>query len=432
VSESRNPEIRVAVPEAPLPRTWAFALTFNGYQSYGGFGLTVVPEPRPFDARITDFLEEVHDGLMVEPRSRLGRLYTYSKDVALNAQENFTTEALRMAVEDDPGPMIEALCRLDPLRAERLVLRNAAGIRASTQVALLGGGWLDLVLEVLHGGRVTAEVWVEVKIEAPESGSGQLKYYQYHADRQSPPAWLLTLAPEALPGTTVPNLSWNVLYQCARHGQYDHRSWMEHATWKDLGTFLEEQNVANDALGEISDREAGSLEPAYELIQKVSALVVAVHKEIPPLFPGVSKFQYKNEGPLNNAIASNFRWYGNMVAASGPIRYGLIAEDGTAYWEVAVDAKNYTRETMQAARSRADGAALQLGADWKRPVSGSSILFSRARATRLVTHEAALAWFEGRLHELSTTAVVETLLRGDSTLPGDEDPSINPSGAPIS
>jgi len=42
---------------------------------------------------------------MVGTRSRLGRLYTYSKDTAFTAQENFTTEALAMAIADDPMPI---------------------------------------------------------------------------------------------------------------------------------------------------------------------------------------------------------------------------------------------------------------------------------------------------------------------------------------
>ena len=45
-------------------------------------------------------------------RSRLGRLYSYSKDTAFTAQENFTTEALAIAILDFAEPMLRSLRRL--------------------------------------------------------------------------------------------------------------------------------------------------------------------------------------------------------------------------------------------------------------------------------------------------------------------------------
>jgi hypothetical protein len=59
--------------------------------------------------------------------SRLSRLYTYSKDSAFDAQENFTIEALAMAIEDDPVPMIDALRRLNPQEAARVGLTVQEG-----------------------------------------------------------------------------------------------------------------------------------------------------------------------------------------------------------------------------------------------------------------------------------------------------------------
>jgi hypothetical protein len=329
-----------------------------------------------------------------------------------------------MAIEDDRQPMVEALCRLDALRAVELNLRMATGCQVSTQVALLGGGWLDLVLEVLDARRrVIGEVWVEDKIDAPESGLGQLRYYQECAQRRALErgyaVWLVTLSRDALPGTNVPNLSWNVLYQCARHGRSDRRSWKQHASWQDLGTFLEEQNVANDALGPISDHDAASLEPAYELLQKVSALITAVHRRLPDLFPEpvASKLHWPNEGQLLNFVGANFRSTGEMVGTGGPLRYGLMAQGGTAYWEVAVDGRYSAKDTIEPARTKADTVQPPFGVDWERPPSGPSILVARTRATALQTHEAARAWFEARLREVAVSGVVETLLRGGPLAP---------------
>jgi hypothetical protein len=351
---------------------------------------------------------------VVEPRSRLGRLYSYSKDSAFTAQENFTTEALGIAIAEDPEPMIEALYRLDPVRAAGLSLRTSI-CRPSTQMALPGGGWLDLVLEIFDDDhRVTAEVWVEVKIDAPESGQ-QLDYYQQRARDHVCPVWLVTLARSPL-RDAVPNLSWNELYRAARHGQADHRSWVEHGSWRDLGAFLEEQNVAHDALGPISDREAGSLEPAYELIQKVSALITAVHKKLPDMFPdGVTaKLCWKNPGQLLNYIGLNFRVNGEIIGEGGEgvLTYGLMAQDGTAYWRIVVGAGRATHRTVELARTKVDHAEPSFGVDWDRPQSGSSILVALRRATTLETHESTLGWFEARLREVAASGVLDTLLVG--------------------
>jgi hypothetical protein len=349
--------------------------------------------------------------VVVEADGRLGRLYTYSKDTAFDALENFTTEALAIAIESDPRPVLEALCRQFPARASDLHLQTASDCRPRTQVALPGGGWLDLVLEILdEAHRVSGEVWIEVKVDAPESGL-QLDYYQSCANKHVPTAWLLTLARSAV-RTTIPNLTWSQLYQSARHGPIGLKDWIEHRNWRDLRTFLEEQNVTNDALGPISDRDAASLEPAHDLILKVTALCVAVHKKFPEVFPAptATKLHWTNEGQLLNNIGAYFRTSGEMVAQSGPLFYGLVARDGTAHWKVAVDARNATRDRVELARSLAQKAGATFGEDWDRPQSGSVILIAQKRATTLGTHEASLEWFEGRLHELAASGVVETVL----------------------
>jgi hypothetical protein len=356
---------------------------------------------------------------MGESPSRLGRLYMYSKDEVLSAQENFTTEALRMAIEDDPRPMIEALRRVaGPGVADKLNLKIDVRCRPRTQVALRGGGWLDLVLEIVDDHRPPTEVWVEVKIHAPESGPRQLEYYQARAAKNSPIAWLVTLRHAPL-HDTVPNLTWNDLYQVAKHGPPGQKDWQEHESWKDLRDFLEEQDVAHDALGPISDREAASLEPAYELIQKVSALVIAVHKKLPGIFSQsvASKIHWKNEGQLINAVGAGFRWSGDMVGTGGPLRYGLTAQDGTAYWEVTVDGKDSTRATVEAARKTVDEATPAFGPDWDRPRSGTMLLVAQARATKLVTHAAALEWFVARLREVASSAVLDMLLPDSPVVP---------------
>ena len=57
---------------------------------------------------------------MTPGRPRFGRLYLYSKDDLIRAQENFTTEALRITIEDDREPMLAALIALDRHTAEQM------------------------------------------------------------------------------------------------------------------------------------------------------------------------------------------------------------------------------------------------------------------------------------------------------------------------
>ena len=340
--------------------------------------------------------------------SRLGRLFTYSKDALITAQENFTTEALRMAIEDDQEPMVEALYSLDPMWAGKLRLRHSH-LRPSSQVPL-PRGWLDLAIEVRGDeGSLRAEVWVEVKIGAKES-KDQLAYYWQQALLRPRPIWLLSLGPEPL-RSDVQNLTWNDLYLRARHGRRDHRSWRQHRKWEDLGKFLEEQKVANDALSPLSDAEAGSLEPAYQLIAKVIEVVKGVNAKVPSIFsPELSaKVKWGSEGALLNYVGINFRTRGEMGGLTGPLWYGLISDEGTAFWMVEVDPtrQNASRDEVNRVREAVDAAASSLGAPWTPAGSGTSMISARTRAAGVPTREAAVMWLVDRLRDLAPTRIVE-------------------------
>lgn len=347
-------------------------------------------------------------------RSRLSRLFSYSKDTAFDAQENFTTEALAMAIEDDRRPMVDALFSVDPYEATRVGLRSSTSensesitVRPSTQVSLPQTGRIDLVLDVLRlRGGLIGSVWVEVKIGAPESGT-QLDAYARRAQDSLQPIWLITLAHAPL-RPSVRNLTWHRLYRCARHRRQRHES------WDDLLRFLEDQDVANDALGPISDVEAASLEPAFHLAQKVTAIVRAVYKSLPDLFGDTvgPKLRWKAEGELLNYVGANFRGSGELWGSSHALRYGLTSEDGTAYWTVAVRGEWRSKSAVDAARTKAATEAA-LDAEWERPSSGPTILQTRIRATTLSSHEQAVEWFIARLRTLAASHVLDVLIRGD-------------------
>jgi hypothetical protein len=338
--------------------------------------------------------------------SRLSRLYTYSKDRAFDAQENFTIEALAMAIDDDPGPMVDALKRLNAQEASRvgLTVQKGRTIRPSTQVVLEGEGRLDLVLEARERGGIIGAVWVEVKIGAPESGN-QLDAYRRCIAAADYEVWLVTLAPEAL-RDDVDHLSWNELYRSARHPRNPQRS------WRDLLAFLEEQNVSNDALGPISDAEAASLEPAHRLAQKVSEVVKVIHRELPNIFGKEigAKLTWSKEGELMHFIGATFRGKGDLWGAGNALRYGLTAQEGRAYWTIAVQPERRHKKSEGKARKMA--AEAHFSVEWERPASGLSILVARTRATAIDSHEAAVDWFRSRLRELAESRVLDVLVLG--------------------
>ncbi len=330
--------------------------------------------------------------------SRLGRLFLYSKDSKVSAQENFTTEALAQAIADDHRPMLAGLRALSLVTSASLDLSGGVTLRPSTQV-YLEGGFLDLVLEVIdETGAARGAVWVEVKIGAPESGD-QLDGYRRAASARPRPTWVVTLAGAAV-RQDVPNLSWMDLYQRARRTPGEHRS------WRDLRMFLEEQMVASDALGPMTDREAGSIEAAYELMQKASEVIAVVHRGFPGLFgPTLSKrLSWSSEAALLNAAAQNFRKTGEFAGFGGGIFYGIMAEEGTAYWYVGVTVDRASKVGAEGVRAAAGTLDPSI---WDRPASGNSVLVARARATALGGHAQVAAWFDQRLRELAGSHAVE-------------------------
>ncbi len=332
--------------------------------------------------------------------SRLGRLYTYSKASAQEALENFTTEALALAIADDDRPIRAALSAVGAAYLSGMAWSTVATLRPRTQQYAPGGGFLDLVLEAMSDvGTAVGEVWIEVKIGAPESGN-QIAAYLDKASGRATPTWLVTLGPAPL-RDTVAHVSWMSLYQAAR------RTTPEHGSWRDLRMFLEEQMVASDALGPISDVEAGSLGPAFGLISKASMVVQRVHERIEKELGQSARtaLTWGKTGDLLNSVAGGFRQTGEFVASGGPVRYGLTTVDGTAYWIVAVRPNRQSAEVERAVRAAAEAANLSPDL-WERPGVPPYVIVARARATGFATHDQTVTWMLARLRDLDTSGVL--------------------------
>src|SRR5688572_7468602 len=116
--------------------------------------------------------------------SDLGRLFRLSL-AAPKPLENFTTEALAIAIGHDDRPIrlalraVERTCEEEDGRPALAPFDFASAdfgsVTAKTQTTLLPGpevtrGYLDLVLHCIDTQQRQSTIWVEVKVDAGETG----------------------------------------------------------------------------------------------------------------------------------------------------------------------------------------------------------------------------------------------------------------------
>lgn len=346
-------------------------------------------------------------------RSALGRLFLFSKDNAAVALENFVTEALALAVRSAHGPLLTAL-QQTRLPGQPPLPLPGSDVVVQTQV-YLAGAFLDLTLAYTDEHGQAVEVWIEVKVDAPESGE-QLKAYAGHAlapARKCRPR-LVVLSKAPLINAVDADfawLPWTTLF-AVTHG---HNQATE--TWLDLLTFLEEQQVANHSLVPITDAEAASLANAHHLFSKVGSVLCKVNRLVGTTWKQHPSMEWTHDGPLLNQIGNNFRASGKMVATHGPLFIGMDMVGGSAYWTIAV------KPDQAGKKGVANLGQLALGPDWLREPDASVPLARRIRATACPNHDDAVAWFTTGLAELAAAGVVEAMLfAGSDPLVSDEQP----------
>ena len=290
---------------------------------------------------------------MEQHGSRLGRLFTWSKSSHITPQENFCTEALRIAIDDDPAPMIEALRRL----AETVgrPLRLDLTMRTASQVSIRGGT-LDVVVQFMDDREhVHDEIWVEVKVGCRESGN-QLDCYLGEAKRRAESARLAAAALDHHARTREgtrhhpqPQLEAALRLRTARRGRPSQL--VAASPLEGPGDILaEEQHVATDALAPISDADAGSLEPAFHLIGKVVEVLTEVHdgfaRSLGDEMAGTLQLRWAVRGAFVNSVSTYFRSEGAMKTVSGPRRMASIPRT-----ERPTGASRWTRESSSAVQS---------------------------------------------------------------------------------
>jgi hypothetical protein len=353
--------------------------------------------------------------------STLYRLLRYAKGGPQETRENFTTEALRAAIREDPTPLVRVLRTAGVLPAGA----DVPEVETETQVRI-AVGQLDLVV----AARTPAwrqEVWVEVKTGAAEHG-GQLKrYVDAAAGRPVPRPIVVLLGPWPL---TVPDevrqIRWSELVRAARDAARSNRS------WSDLIQFLRETHMADDYDGPVTARQAGSLLDAHALLRKMRRLLRRTARALtesgadgqPAILP--VGFTVPGGQVANTLVSRQFADHARFalpieLGHRAELYFGVLQVDLPMGFDEAdpqamVWLQNDPRDTdlRAALLDRADVAGLD--PNWQRSTQGWWALYRRERLAAFAELPDLRQWWVDRVLELSSADLL--------TLPRSFGPSL--------
>lgn len=331
--------------------------------------------------------------------SSLQRLFTYAK-AGVEAREDFTTEALAIAIRHNPGPLVMAL------RTAGLVPQSyeLASITPHTQYWIADVGRIDLVVRfALDEG--AEEMWFEVKVDAPESGD-QLDRYLAHlasVPQEFRPR-LVTLAKVAIrEDPTIPFVGWDAIHRAAVESGDPH--------WEDLADWLEELGMTDEYLAPISADELAALPSAAQLFEKVSRVLAAVVEEATEDYPGLA---WPSPSRVRNAVQGELAFRGRFMLRVPPTAGDTVARlymgafsGDTAQLGIWVesDPKHGPFRRQLVAFADAHG----LGADWRRQVDTWQALLTTCPDAETFDQDAVRDWFLARLAELREAGIIEAV-----------------------
>ena len=207
--------------------------------------------------------------------SDLGRLFRLSV-AGPKPLENFTSTALAIAISHDQRPMVEALGRVDrkrykggacPVLDHFSTARTARpSIGAEVQKTLFPAGelpigYLDLVLSVRDTAGQESAIWVEVKVDAWESGD-QIPVYLGHAERLSPRPDVITLGRTEITDK-VPFLRWLDVVDAIESISNPHY------TWVSLREFLLEYKIVRPRIPVMPVDAAACIDVIAEVNERI-------------------------------------------------------------------------------------------------------------------------------------------------------------------
>jgi hypothetical protein len=330
--------------------------------------------------------------------SAFTRLFMYSRAEKARATENFTTEALAASIQSDPYPMLHCLASHGLVRSPEDVL----GIDVRTQMGIdSGAGIIDLVMDLSERGSYMS-LWIEVKVDAPESGA-QLDTYRDHIAKhpagRHPVLAILGPVPLHRAGQT-PWISWQSLWKSIRNsgsaGPY----------WRDFALFLEEIGMADRDDEPITARESAALGDGYALFRKTRRALLDVDLEASKRWPEVA--WPTTESVIERGLWRAFRHHGRLFITVGGsseayLLLGIDTLDGESYARVWVEAAQRSVELRGTIIATAD--ANRLPELWERKSAAWGGVQASVRLVALTTHDALVAWYLDRLGELQAAGL---------------------------
>jgi hypothetical protein len=336
--------------------------------------------------------------------SDLGRLFRLSA-TGPKPLENFTSTAVAIAINPDQRPMVEALRRVNRVGHETAVApvldlfskpeTTRPVIVADVQKTLwrdaeLRMGYLDLVISVKDADSRESAIWVEVKVDAWESGD-QIPVYLDHAARLSPKPDVITLGRTKIT-ERVPFLIWRDVVDAVESVSNPHY------TWVSLREFLLEEKIARPRMETMPSDVAACID-----------VIAEVNERIRVLWRGMGPNMAWVETPLRKMLAKISD--AELVASAGPLIYGLVSIDGLWQWCLRVTvAKNYARVRLDPRQILDD--AQRLPDDWIRQPDHLEVLERILPAGVRTSHDEIAQWFDEGLRQLRDGNVLRSYFAG--------------------
>ena len=334
--------------------------------------------------------------------SDLGRLLWRRAGEHNTPLENFTTEALAIAISHDFRPMKEALRQVEWFhtaeveQTEPFDIDAIVAISAETQKALWTNngvvGYLDLVLTAYLRDGQRREIWIEVKVNALVSGQ-QLGVYLEQATLVSPPTRVITLARTRI-SDEVPTLKWNSIAK-AVDTTHD-----VHSSWAALSEFLSEEHIASPPT------------PPPEDTAACIEVLVEVNRIIQRLWPTKPRISWSDNGLRKVMKAAN---PSDLMASAGPLWFGLKYKDHRWRWNLIVaTVKNYERIPMDPNEVLHAADFGELADQWVRHPESREVLQLVAVIDdeKFADRDEIVSWFDQGLLQLHAAGILDSFTTG--------------------
>lgn len=272
----------------------------------------------------------------------------------------------------------------------------------STQEVVSGVGIVDLVARAIDGSDIEAEVWVEAKVWAAESGD-QLSRNQRHlaGQQDGTPRSLVVIGPRPVGSADgAPWVSWqSIRDEVARSADVN-------PLWREFSTFLEERNVADVSNDPVTAREAASMVDAHNLFRKATKVLTDVNALGQQQWPA---WGWGGKDQITQSILGQFQRHSRFTIFTGSkpiylvLGYTDLSGTGEAHLTVWVESDPRKADLRMDILKAAENGGLDV--TWVRRLDSWQALGRTQRAAMVDGPEASIAWFAARLSELASAGI---------------------------